>query len=63
MSSFAPLAPHVFLAVLALLALALPAAASAATHRAGAVVFSQTRTVEGSKKAASSPSATATRTS
>jgi Tol biopolymer transport system component len=37
----------IFLAVLALLALAVPASASAATHRAGAVVFSQTRTVKG----------------
>jgi len=35
------------LAGLALLALALPAAANAATHKAGAVVFSQTQTVEG----------------
>jgi dipeptidyl aminopeptidase/acylaminoacyl peptidase len=37
----------VFIAVLALLALTLPASASAATHRQGAVVFSQTQTVEG----------------
>jgi dipeptidyl aminopeptidase/acylaminoacyl peptidase len=37
----------VLLATLALLALAIPAAASAATHRAGAVVFSQTFKVEG----------------
>jgi Tol biopolymer transport system component len=37
----------VLLAALALLALALPSAASAAAHRAGAVVFSQTFTVEG----------------
>jgi Tol biopolymer transport system component len=37
----------IFLAVLALLALAVPTAASAATPRAGAVVFSQARTVEG----------------
>jgi Tol biopolymer transport system component len=38
---------NVFIAVLALLALAIPASASAATHRQGAVVFSQTQTVEG----------------
>jgi Tol biopolymer transport system component len=37
----------IFLSVLAFLALAVPASATAATHRAGAVVFSQTRTVEG----------------
>jgi Tol biopolymer transport system component len=37
----------IFLSILALLALALPAGASAATHRAGAVVFSQTTKVEG----------------
>ena len=37
----------IFLTAFALIALALPAAASAATHRAGAVVFSQTFTVEG----------------
>jgi dipeptidyl aminopeptidase/acylaminoacyl peptidase len=37
----------IFIAVLALLALALPASASAATHRQGAVVFSQTTTSEG----------------
>jgi Tol biopolymer transport system component len=36
-----------FVAVLALLAMAIPAAASAAAHRGSAVVFSQTRTVEG----------------
>lgn len=36
-----------FLAVLALLALAIPAAASAAARHGGAVVFSQARTVEG----------------
>jgi dipeptidyl aminopeptidase/acylaminoacyl peptidase len=34
---------NVFVAVLALLALAIPATASAATHREGAVVFSQTQ--------------------
>ncbi len=34
-------------AAIALVALAIPAAASAAAHRAGAVVFSQTSTVEG----------------
>jgi dipeptidyl aminopeptidase/acylaminoacyl peptidase len=38
---------NVFVAVLALLALAVPATASAAAHREGAVVFSQTQTVEG----------------
>jgi Tol biopolymer transport system component len=37
----------ILIAVLALLALSLPAGANAATHRAGAVVFSQTTTVEG----------------
>jgi Tol biopolymer transport system component len=37
----------IFVAVLALLALALPASASAATHRQGAVVFSQTTTSGG----------------
>jgi dipeptidyl aminopeptidase/acylaminoacyl peptidase len=37
----------ILVAALALLALALPTAASAAAHRAGAVVFSQTSTVEG----------------
>jgi Tol biopolymer transport system component len=37
----------IFIAVLALLALALPASASAATHRQGAVIFSQTQTSEG----------------
>ncbi|HEX4751397.1 MAG TPA: hypothetical protein VH268_00760 [Solirubrobacterales bacterium] len=37
----------ILLSVLALFALALPAGASAATHRAGAVVFSQTAKVEG----------------
>jgi Tol biopolymer transport system component len=46
--SFRNLSPRtIFIAVLALLALAIPASASAATHRAGAVVFSQTQTVEG----------------
>ena len=45
MSFFSP--RTIFIAVLALLALALPAAANAATHRQGAVVFSQTTTVEG----------------
>jgi dipeptidyl aminopeptidase/acylaminoacyl peptidase len=37
----------IFIAVFALLALAIPASASAATHRQGAVIFSQTQTVEG----------------
>jgi dipeptidyl aminopeptidase/acylaminoacyl peptidase len=37
----------IFLAALALLAVAIPATASAATHRQGAVVFSQVQTVEG----------------
>jgi Tol biopolymer transport system component len=37
----------IFLTAFALIALALPAAASAATHRAGAVVFSQTSMVGG----------------
>ena len=53
----------ILVAAFALLALALPTAASAAAHRAGAVVFSQTSTVEGVEKAGSSPSATATATS
>jgi Tol biopolymer transport system component len=47
-SSLRSLSPRtIFIAVLALLALALPASAAAATHRQGAVVFSQTQTSEG----------------
>jgi Tol biopolymer transport system component len=47
-TSLRSLSPRtIFIAVLALLALALPGGAAAATHREGAVVFSWEKTVEG----------------